>query len=120
METERKREDMAARERKNIAGERRTAIEVNDLKYTYPGKRAEVLKGLNFKINRGEIFGFLGPSGAGKSTTQKVITGILKGYQGEVRVAGKEIAGIDNSFYERIGVSFEFPNLYERFTALEN
>ncbi|HLV08847.1 MAG TPA: ABC transporter ATP-binding protein, partial [Halanaerobiales bacterium] len=94
--------------------------EVKDLSYTYPGKKAEVLKEINFKIEQGEIFGFLGPSGAGKSTTQKVITGILKNYRGEVRVAEREIAEIDNNFYEKIGVSFEFPNLYQRFTALEN
>ncbi len=95
-------------------------IEVKDLTYSYPGADRPAIKDLNFRIDRSEIFGFLGPSGAGKSTTQKIITGILKDYQGSVQVNGQEIAGIKNDFFENIGVSFELPNLYNRFTAREN
>lgn len=95
-------------------------IKVENLSFTYPGKKEETLKGLNFSIKKGEIFGFLGPSGAGKSTTQKIITGILKGFQGDVNVLGQDISKVNNDFYENIGVSFEFPNLYLRFTAREN
>jgi fluoroquinolone transport system ATP-binding protein len=95
-------------------------IEVEHLSYTYPGAKAPVLKDLSFDIRQGEIFGFLGPSGAGKSTTQKVLNGLLKGYQGSVRVNGTDLKHMDRSFYERIGVAFEFPNLYMKLTALEN
>lgn len=95
-------------------------IEVKNLTYSYPGANRPAIKDLNFKIERSEIFGFLGPSGAGKSTTQKIITGILKEYQGSVQVNGQEISGIKNDFFENIGVSFELPNLYNRFTAREN
>ncbi len=96
------------------------AVEVKDLSYTYPGNEKKTLKKLNFTIQPGEIFGFLGPSGAGKSTTQKIITGILKEFQGEVKVIGEKIETITNDFYENIGVSFETPNLYERFSGREN
>ena len=48
-------------------------IEVKDLHFTYQGNREKTIKGLEFTIKRGEIFGFLGPSGAGKSTTQKTL-----------------------------------------------
>jgi len=95
-------------------------IEVEHLSYTYPGAKSPVLKDISFDIRQGEIFGFLGPSGAGKSTTQKVLNGLLKGYQGSVRVNGSDLAHMDRSFYERIGVVFEFPNLYLKLTALEN
>ena len=95
-------------------------IEVKNLSYSYPASNKEAVKKLNFKIKKSEIFGFLGPSGAGKSTTQKIITGILKDYQGSVKVNNQEISTIDNSFFENIGVSFELPNLYNRFTAREN
>jgi fluoroquinolone transport system ATP-binding protein len=95
-------------------------IEVKDLEYTYTGNNEKTLKGINFTVNKGEIFGFLGPSGAGKSTLQKIIIGILKGYRGSVKVAGQEVSKVKNSFYEKIGVSFELPNLYGKFTALEN
>lgn len=62
----------------------------------------------------------MGPSGAGKSTTQKVLNGLLKGYQGSVEVNGTNLEKMDRSFYEKIGVAFEFPNLYLKLTALEN
>ncbi|MBN1479601.1 ABC transporter ATP-binding protein [candidate division KSB1 bacterium] len=95
-------------------------ISVAKLNYTYPGNNAPTLKELSFSIARGEIFGFLGPSGAGKSTTQKIINGVLKKYTGSVIVYAHEISQTDNSIYEHIGVAFEFPNLYTKFTALEN
>lgn len=95
-------------------------IEVTDLIFTYPGKKAPAVKGVSFEVRSGEIFGFLGPSGAGKSTIQKILIGILKGYKGSVKVGQKEINGINSDYYEKIGVSFELPNLYSKFTALEN
>lgn len=95
-------------------------IKADNLEFFYPGSSVKVLKGLTFKIDRGEIFGFLGPSGAGKSTTQKVLNGIYRNYSGSVIVDGQEISSITNRFYENIGVAFEMPNLYSRLTALEN
>lgn len=95
-------------------------IDVKDLRFSYHGKKTETIKGMEFSIQEGEVFGFLGPSGAGKSTVQKIIIGILKGYTGQVKVMGKEIRDHRTSYYERIGVGFELPNLYLKFTALEN
>jgi len=95
-------------------------IKVDDLTYTYQGSDKPVLKGISFGIPEGEIFGFLGPSGAGKSTTQKVLNGLLRGYSGSVLVNGTDLSHMNRSFYERIGVAFEFPNLYMKLTALEN
>lgn len=95
-------------------------IEVKDLYFTYPHRTTATLRGLNFTIDRGEIFGFLGPSGAGKSTIQKILIGILKKYEGIVRVMDKDLKNIDSTYYEKIGVAFEFPNFYSRFTAKEN
>ena len=80
----------------------------------------DVIRNISFQINKGEIFGFLGPSGAGKSTAQKILTGQLKTYTGSVRIEGKEIKEAERSFYNRVGVAFEFPNLYEKLTAVEN
>jgi fluoroquinolone transport system ATP-binding protein len=95
-------------------------IEVQDLSYSYPGTGKQVLKKICFDIQRGEIFGFLGPSGAGKSTTQKVLNGLLKGFDGRVHINGTDLSKMERSFYEKIGVAFEFPNLYLKLTALEN
>ncbi len=95
-------------------------IRVENLTYTYPGTEKPVLKGISFDIQQGEIFGFLGPSGAGKSTTQKVLNGLLKGFGGSVHINGTDLSRMERSFYEKIGVAFEFPNLYLKLTALEN
>ncbi|MFC4597220.1 ABC transporter ATP-binding protein [Cohnella hongkongensis] len=95
-------------------------IEVSGLTYAYPSTRRHALRGLDFRIGRGEIFGFLGPSGAGKSTTQNVLIGKLRKYGGSVRIFGQEIRSASSDYYERIGVAFEFPHFYGRFTALEN
>jgi len=95
-------------------------IEVNDLTYTYPGGKKEAIKGISFSVKPGEIFGFLGPSGAGKSTTQKILTGQLRGFRGDVSVMGKDVSAWKSDYYENIGVSFEIPNHYLKLTAMEN
>jgi fluoroquinolone transport system ATP-binding protein len=95
-------------------------LHVHNLSYTYARQKVPTLKELTFEIKQGEIFGFLGPSGAGKSTTQKILIGLLKNYQGEVHVFGRELKTWGNDYYERIGVSFELPNHYQKLTALEN
>ena len=95
-------------------------IEVNNLTFVYSKATRPALKELRFNIERGEIFGFLGPSGAGKSTTQKILIGLLRNYEGIVSVFGKDLAGWKSDYYERIGVSFEFPNHFLKLTALEN
>src|SRR5215211_2944510 len=95
-------------------------INVNNLSFTYAKTSTPALHGLNFAIERGEIFGFLGPSGAGKSTTQKILIGLLKGYQGHVAVFGRELADWRQDYYERVGVAFELPNHFRKLTALEN
>ncbi|RIU93284.1 ABC transporter ATP-binding protein [Oceanobacillus picturae] len=95
-------------------------IKVDKLFFTYPGRKEPTLKGMDFTIKKGEIFGFLGPSGAGKSTAQKILIGMLKNYQGGVRIFDQEVSQVRRSYYERIGVAFEFPNFYQRLTAMEN
>ena len=95
-------------------------IKVENLRYTYPDGANEIIKGMNFQVNDGEIFGFLGPSGAGKSTTQKILFGILKNYSGSVILNNTEIKDVTSDFYENIGVAFEFPNFFNKLTALEN
>ncbi len=95
-------------------------IQVQDLTFTYHSGREPAVRGLEFTVADGEIFGFLGPSGAGKSTTQKIIIGLLRGYGGSVAVLGRDLADWGPDFYERIGVSFEVPNLYLKLTAREN
>ena len=95
-------------------------IEVKDLTFYY-GKNKQALHGLDFTVEDGEIFGFLGPNGSGKSTTQKILTGILKGYGGKVSLFGQDILSAHTQeFFQKIGVLFEFPYLYANLSAVDN
>lgn len=95
-------------------------IDVKDVYLKYSSSKINTIKGVSFTIREGEIFGFLGPSGAGKSTLQKIMTGVLRTYRGTVSIFGTEMKQRNHNYYERIGVDFEFPNFYGKFTALEN
>ncbi|MDE3000631.1 MAG: ABC transporter ATP-binding protein [Gemmatimonadota bacterium] len=95
-------------------------IDAEGLTYTYPGAEDPAVRSIDFKVERGEIFGFLGPNGAGKSTAQKVLIGLLREYTGRVRIFERDLRSWGNSYYERIGVTFEVPNHYLKLTALEN
>ncbi|MCI8599963.1 MAG: ABC transporter ATP-binding protein [Lachnospiraceae bacterium] len=95
-------------------------IKVKNLTFSY-SKDKRALHGLDFTVEEGEIFGFLGPNGSGKSTTQKILTGILKGHSGEVSLFGQDISvAHSREFLAKIGVLFEFPYLYANLSAVDN
>lgn len=93
-------------------------IQVNHLSFSYT--KQPFIQDMSFSVSEGEIFGFLGPSGAGKSTLQKILLGMLPGYQGSVRVNRTECKHCGADFYESIGVDFEFSTMYEKLSAKEN
>ena len=95
-------------------------VHVSGLTYRYPSAPAPAVDSVDFTIPQGEIFGLLGPNGAGKSTTQKLLIGLLRDYEGAVSVFGRDLRQWGNDYYERLGVSFEFPNHHLKLTALEN
>ncbi|SHJ19434.1 fluoroquinolone transport system ATP-binding protein [Dethiosulfatibacter aminovorans DSM 17477] len=94
-------------------------IRVKNLKYSYDKKKYAV-DDISFLVKKGEVFGFLGPNGAGKSTTQKILTGLLPIQEGKAHVAGMEVMGQRSRFFNKIGVSFEIANAYDKLTGLEN
>ena len=93
-------------------------IQVKDLTFSYTKK--PFIEDMNFSVNEGEIFGFLGPSGAGKSTLQKILLGMLPGYEGYAAVGGVECKDHGSDFYQTIGVDFEYSTMYEKLSAREN
>ena len=78
-------------------------IRVDGLSYTYPGATAPAIRELTFAVEPGEVFGVLGPSGAGKSTTQNVLTGLLRGWTGQVELLVRAVGRTDRQS-ERGGV----------------
>ncbi|WP_174729170.1 ABC transporter ATP-binding protein [Mesobacillus harenae] len=75
---------------------------------------------INFKVNEGEIFGFLGPNGAGKTTTIRMMIGLLKPSKGEIWIDQLNIQSNTKKVHERIGVVFELPNLYLKWSIRDN
>jgi ABC-2 type transport system ATP-binding protein len=66
------------------------AVEVEDLRKTYPGE-VEAVKGIDFTVGAGEVFGLLGPNGAGKSTTIGMLTTTVTPTGGTARLAGFDV-----------------------------
>lgn len=95
-------------------------LRVKDLYFSYTNDENHAVKGINFEIEKGEIFGFLGPNGAGKSTTQKILIGILPMQKGEASIAGIDVRKPTEKLFNLIGVSFEQPNVYKKLTGFEN
>jgi ABC-2 type transport system ATP-binding protein len=69
----------------------RPAVEVSGLTKTYPGG-VEAVRGIDFQVTPGEVFGLLGPNGAGKSTTIGMLTTTIKPSSGSARLAGFDVA----------------------------
>jgi len=67
------------------------AIEAQDLRKTYPGG-VEAVRGIDFEVAAGEVFGLLGPNGAGKSTTVGMLTTTIAPTSGSARLAGFDVA----------------------------
>jgi ABC-type uncharacterized transport system ATPase subunit len=80
-------------EERQVAEHEIAAVQAERLVKHYPGKEVvEAVKGVDLRIEAGEIFGFLGPNGAGKSTTVRMLTTLLSITSGTARVAGIDVA----------------------------
>jgi fluoroquinolone transport system ATP-binding protein len=95
-------------------------FKVTDLFFQYPKNSDLTIRGINFEIQKGEIFGFLGPSGAGKTTTQKLLVKLLGYEHGSIVFDDQDLRGLNDAFYEDIGVCFEMPISFSKLTAMEN
>lgn len=90
---------------------------LKDLKKDYGAKT--VLKGIDLKVNRGQIIGYIGPNGAGKSTTIKILLGLEGDYSGKVEIFGEEITDKNIDYKRKIGYVPEIAELYDNLTAME-
>ena len=93
------------------------AIEIKKLKKSY-GKNV-ALSGISFNVKKGSIMGFLGRNGAGKTTTIRILMGLLKKDDGEVRVANKKLEGDLSQLRMKIGYMPENFSLYLDMTGRE-
>jgi ABC-2 type transport system ATP-binding protein len=94
-----------------------SAIAVRDLRKSYGS--LEAVRGIDFHVERGEVFGLLGPNGAGKTTTVEILEGYRKRDGGQVEVLGTDPAAARGDWRERIGVVLQSSAMYETLTVDE-
>lgn len=90
---------------------------VKDFHKSYGNK--EIVKGISFEVNDGEIFGFIGHNGAGKTTTIKSIVGILDFESGEILIDGKSIKKNPIDCKKILAYIPDNPDLYEHLTGIK-
>jgi len=93
------------------------AIEVTDLFKRYGS--IDAVRGIDFTVARGEVFGLLGPNGAGKTTTVEILEGYRTRSGGEVRVLGFDPAARPRALRERVGIVLQSTGLYRHITVRE-
>ncbi|MCX5849382.1 MAG: ABC transporter ATP-binding protein [Deltaproteobacteria bacterium] len=102
------------------------ALEISEISFSYnsladkstSGETGYALRNFSMSIEQGKIHALLGPNGAGKTTLMKIITGVLRGYSGEVVILGNKMP--DNKALMSIGYAPQAISLYLPLTALEN
>ena len=102
-------------------------MEARGLRKTYEAEGAPVraLRGVDMTMEQGEFVAIMGPSGCGKSTLLNLVAGLDVPSEGEIFVAGEALATMDESALARmrrrhIGIVFQFFNLLEGMSVLEN
>jgi ABC-2 type transport system ATP-binding protein len=94
-----------------------SAISVRGLRKSYDG--VEAVRGIDFEVAAGEVFGLLGPNGAGKTTTVEVLEGYRQRDGGDVSVLGFDPGRAERAFRERIGVVLQQSELWPVLTVRE-
>src|SRR5579884_3597147 len=99
-------------------GNRPTAIEVRGLVKNYD--EVQAVRGVDFEVAAGEVFGFLGPNGAGKTTTINMLCTLVKPTAGSASVAGHDVVRERDDVRRNIGLVFQDPTLDSYLTAAQN
>ena len=80
-------------------------------------RKVYAVRGISLDVRQGDIFGFLGPNGAGKTTSIKVLNGLIRPSEGEVRIFGQDVE--DLGVRSRLGYLPEQPYFYDYLTPVE-
>ena len=94
------------------------AVSVKDLHKTYGSH--EAVRGIDFEIEAGEVFGLLGPNGAGKTTTVEILEGYRTRDSGTVEVLGQDPQRADLAWRDRIGVVLQSSAMYPNLSVAES
>ena len=94
-------------------------VETDQLTYRF-STGEPVLNSINLRVPTGSIYGFLGPNGAGKTTTLRLLLGLLKNQQGNIRIFDMPLQQHRIAILKKTGSMIESPSLYSHLTAKEN
>jgi ABC-2 type transport system ATP-binding protein len=100
------------------SGPDRSVIEVRGLVKGFDGLQA--VAGVDFDVQKGELFGFLGPNGAGKTTTINMLTGLARPDSGTILVAGIDCSSNPKAAQHLMGIVPDESNLYPELTGFDN
>jgi ABC-2 type transport system ATP-binding protein len=92
-------------------------VEVHDLRKSYGD--LEAVRGISFRVDRGEVFAMLGPNGAGKTTTTEILEGYRPRSAGDVTVLGHDPAKRERSLKERVGIVLQSTGIDPFLTVTE-
>ncbi|HEY3906713.1 MAG TPA: ATP-binding cassette domain-containing protein [Streptosporangiaceae bacterium] len=98
-------------------------IEVSGLRKSFKARRkrkvtnVEAVRGVDFAVQRGEIFGFLGPNGAGKTTTLRMLATLVRPDGGDATIAGADLRGAPARVRQRIGYVAQASGTYDQSNA---
>ena len=98
---------------------RSSIIKTTALSYGY-AKDIKTLSGINMRVERGDIYGFLGPNGSGKTTTLSLLLGLLPVQEGAIEIFGQSLQAHRCAILKKTGSLIEAPSLYGHLTAREN
>ncbi|HEX4886657.1 MAG TPA: ABC transporter ATP-binding protein [Luteibaculaceae bacterium] len=93
-------------------------VQVEDLSKSFGDFKA--VDRLSFRVEKGDVYGFLGQNGAGKSTTMRMLLTLIRPDNGNISVFGEKLAHHRESILGRVGAMIEKPDLYKYLSALEN
>lgn len=91
---------------------------LDDVHKTIKGR--EIIKGISFSIEKGEVLGFLGPNGSGKSTTLRMIVGLSAPTSGKIEICGYSIVKDYVNAMKNVGCIIEGPDLYDYMSGMDN
>jgi ABC-2 type transport system ATP-binding protein len=79
-----------------------------------------IIKGIDFQVGAGEVFGFLGPNGAGKTTTIRMLVNLIRPTEGTISICGTDLRKHPEKALAHVGAIVENPELYSYMTGREN
>lgn len=93
-------------------------VEMKDVWFRYTKSGADILRGVEMAVGRGELYGILGGNGVGKTTTMKTLTRLLKPYRGTIRIKGKKMESLSDRELFQNGLAMLPQNPQALFTEI--